>query len=66
LKRVDNYWERRQDIWKKYNEAFRNLPCITPSEPEPKTRHAYHLYTPFDRHRHARKEQGLGFECPYR
>ena len=46
LKRVDKYWERRQDIWKKYNEAFRNLPCITPSEPEPKTRHAYHLYTP--------------------
>jgi len=46
LKRVDKYWERRKNIWKKYNEAFEDLPCITPAEPEPNTRHAYHLYTP--------------------
>lgn len=46
LKRVDKYWEHRQDIWGRYNEAFHDLPCITPSEPEPNTRHAYHLYTP--------------------
>ncbi|MCD4727931.1 MAG: DegT/DnrJ/EryC1/StrS family aminotransferase [Pirellulales bacterium] len=45
LKRVDRNWERRKNIWKKYNEAFQDLPCITPSEPEPNTRHAYHLYT---------------------
>ena len=40
LKRVDKYWEHRQNIWKKYNEDFEDLPCITPAE------HAYHLYTP--------------------
>jgi len=46
LKRVDKYWEKRQSIWNKYNEAFRDLPCFTPTEQEPDTRHAYHLYTP--------------------
>lgn len=46
LKRVDKYWQRRKYIWDKYNEAFNGLPCIIPAEPEPDTRHAYHLYTP--------------------
>ena len=46
LKRVDKYWQHRQNIWKKYNVAFKELPCITPAEPEPDTKHAYHLYTP--------------------
>ena len=46
LKRVDKYWQRRKYIWDKYNEAFKDLPCITPAEPETDTRHAYHLYTP--------------------
>ena len=46
LKRVDKYWKRRQSVWKKYNEAFNNLPCFIPAEPEPDTKHAYHLYTP--------------------
>jgi dTDP-4-amino-4,6-dideoxygalactose transaminase len=46
LKRVDRYWQRRQDIWKRYNEAFRELPCTLPSDPGPDTKHAYHLYTP--------------------
>jgi len=45
LKRVDSYWERRQQIWQRYNEAFKNLPIGLPAEPEPQTRHAYHLYT---------------------
>ncbi len=46
LKRVEKYWERRERIWKKYNEAFKDLPCIIPEVPEPDTKHAYHLYTP--------------------
>ena len=46
LKRVDKYWKHRQSIWKKYNDAFKNLPCIIPAESEPDTKHAYHLYTP--------------------
>lgn len=46
LKRVNKNWDRRQTIWRKYNEAFKDLPCITPKESEPNSKHAYHLYTP--------------------
>lgn len=45
LPRVDRYWERRRDIWNRYNEAFNNLPVFTPVPVEPNSRHAYHLYT---------------------
>lgn len=45
LKRVDNYWKRREEIWNRYNKAFRGLPIFLPADPEPDTRHAYHLYT---------------------
>lgn len=43
--RVDRYWKRRQKIWNKYNEAFKNLSVFTPAIIEQNTRHAYHLYT---------------------
>ena len=46
LKRVKKNWARRKQIWDTYNQAFKNLPCFTPPDPEPETRHAYHLYTP--------------------
>ena len=45
LKRIDQYWQRRQEIWRQYNEAFAELPIGLPADPEPNTRHAYHLYT---------------------
>ena len=45
LKRVDKYWRRRKEIWERYNEAFSDLPIILPSAIDPKSRHAYHLYT---------------------
>lgn len=45
IKRVEKYWERREEIWDRYNEAFANLPITLPAESEPETRHAYHLYT---------------------
>jgi dTDP-4-amino-4,6-dideoxygalactose transaminase len=45
LKRVESYWQRRQQIWQRYNEAFTDLPIILPANPDPETRHAYHLYT---------------------
>lgn len=45
LRRVEKYWSRRQKIWRIYNEAFADLPVGLPAEPEPETRHAYHLYT---------------------
>jgi dTDP-4-amino-4,6-dideoxygalactose transaminase len=48
LKKVndpDSYWKRRQEIWNRYNEAFKDLPLFTPAPIEPDTKHAYHLYT---------------------
>jgi dTDP-4-amino-4,6-dideoxygalactose transaminase len=44
LRRVESNWLRRQEIWQSYNDAFRDLPIVLPAEPEPGTRHAYHLY----------------------
>ena len=45
LPRVERYWERRQRIWNRYNEAFADMPLFTPAPVEPNTIHAYHLYT---------------------
>ncbi len=47
LRRVESNWRRRREIWNRYNEAFANLPITLPADPEPDTRHAYHLYTIF-------------------
>ena len=46
LKRIEQNLERRQAIWKRYDEAFADLPVILPAPEEPGTRHARHLYTP--------------------
>lgn len=45
LKRVEDYWKRREEIWGQYNNAFYDLPIELPIDPAPDTRHAYHLYT---------------------
>ena len=45
LKRVESYWQRRHEIWQRYNEAFKDMPITLPFNPEPNTRHAHHLYT---------------------
>jgi dTDP-4-amino-4,6-dideoxygalactose transaminase len=45
LQRVDRYWQRRQEIWQYYNEAFARMPLTLPPPPAPGTRHSYHLYT---------------------
>ena len=47
LKRVEQYYKRRQQIWNRYNEAFANLPVGLPAPlpTESGTRHALHLYT---------------------
>ena len=45
LPRIDKYWNRRREIWNKYNEAFNDLPVFVPANVEPNTRHAYHLYS---------------------
>lgn len=43
--RIDKYWQRRQEIWNKYNAAFKELPVFIPAPIEANTKHAYHLYT---------------------
>ncbi len=45
LKRIDHWWERRREIWQRYQEAFHDLPIGLPADPESDTRHAHHLYT---------------------
>ncbi len=43
--RVEKYWQRRLEIWNRYNEAFADLPITLPASVEPDSRHALHLYT---------------------
>lgn len=45
LERVERNWLRRQEIWRRYDEAFAGLPITLPAAPERDTRHAHHLYT---------------------
>ena len=45
LPRVMRWWERRQEIWQRYDAEFADTPLETPAPPEPDTIHAYHLYT---------------------
>jgi dTDP-4-amino-4,6-dideoxygalactose transaminase len=75
LQRVEKNWVRRQEIWDRYNEAFRSFPIATPADPEPDTRHAYHLYTimvderrcgiPRDAFLSAIQAQGIGVGVHY-
>lgn len=44
LRRVEENWQRRQAVWQQYQAAFAELPVTCPAEPDPDTRHAYHLY----------------------
>lgn len=46
LPRIDKYWQKRQEIWNRYNKAFKDLPVFIPALVESNSRHAYHLYTP--------------------
>jgi len=45
IKRVEEYWRRRLEIWRCYDEAFAGLPVRLPAPLEPASRHALHLYT---------------------
>jgi len=45
LARVEKGWLRRQELWKRYDEAFADLPVTCPAPAEADTRHALHLYT---------------------
>lgn len=45
LKKIDKFYNRRQEIWEKYNQAFLDLPVIVPQDIHPESKHARHLYT---------------------
>jgi dTDP-4-amino-4,6-dideoxygalactose transaminase len=45
LRRLEENWQRRSVIWSRYQEALRDLPVKLPTDPEPGTRHACHLFT---------------------
>lgn len=45
LARVEANWHRREEIWRRYNDAFTGLPMTLPAHAEVDTRHGYHLYT---------------------
>ncbi len=42
---IDEYLARRQQIWRHYDEAFRDVPLALPAPQESGTVHARHLYT---------------------
>jgi dTDP-4-amino-4,6-dideoxygalactose transaminase len=59
LARAESNLQRRREIWRRYDEAFAELPLRTPAAEEPGTRHARHLYTvllDLDRLRRTRDE----------
>ena len=45
LARVEAAWERRREIWNRYNKELADLPLEMAAPPESDTRHAYHLFT---------------------
>ncbi|RLA30484.1 MAG: UDP-4-amino-4,6-dideoxy-N-acetyl-beta-L-altrosamine transaminase [Gammaproteobacteria bacterium] len=45
LARIEASWRRREAIWQTYLGELSDLPVMLPAPAEPKTRHAYHLFT---------------------
>ena len=45
LKRVEECWKRREQIWKRYMLELSGLPIDLPAIPEKNTKHGYHLFT---------------------
>ena len=44
LPRLDEWIDRRAELWERYDGLLDGLPLQTPPPPEPDTRHARHLY----------------------
>ena len=43
--RIEAMSQRRREIWRRYDDAFADLPIGTPAALDPDCRHALHLYT---------------------
>lgn len=70
LRRLPEMQARREAIWRRYDEAFADLPVVRPADPAPGTTHSRHLYTLLidpaltgcsrDSVREALRERGIG------
>ena len=45
LSRVEASWARRRVLWETYQRQLDGLPLVLPAEPDPDTRHGFHLFT---------------------
>lgn len=45
ITRVERYWQRRREIWNRYNIGLAGLPVRAPAPLDKQSRHALHLYT---------------------
>jgi dTDP-4-amino-4,6-dideoxygalactose transaminase len=45
FRRIEQYWEKRRTIWRRYQIELAGSPLGLPADPEPNTRHAFHLYS---------------------
>ncbi len=45
LRKIKKYHKRREEIWNRYDAAFKNMPVQIPPPGEQNTKHARHLYT---------------------
>jgi dTDP-4-amino-4,6-dideoxygalactose transaminase/uncharacterized protein (UPF0276 family) len=45
LKRVEDNWMRRREIWDRYQKELKFLPITLPADPPGHIKHGYHLYT---------------------
>lgn len=45
LRRIHDFWKRREALWAYYNRELAGLPLTLPADPDPDTVHGYHLYT---------------------
>ncbi|MGO9518694.1 MAG: DegT/DnrJ/EryC1/StrS family aminotransferase [Candidatus Korobacteraceae bacterium] len=46
LAKIEDHWRQRERVWSLYNQQLKDLPLMLPTDTEPDSRHAYHLYTP--------------------
>ena len=45
IKHIDDWLIKRNEIWRRYNEAFQDLPVVIPAKDKSEIVHARHLYT---------------------
>ncbi len=45
MKKIEAFYKRREEIWRKYDEAFKDLPLVVPAGTAPDVKHARHLYS---------------------